>query len=63
MNRRSFLAFGAAGTAGLFHATRGELLRALGRHEEARSAVRRALALATNAAERDLLQRRLLSLP
>jgi predicted RNA polymerase sigma factor len=43
----------------LFHATRGELLRVLGRHGEARSAVRRALALATNAAERDLLQRRL----
>lgn len=47
----------------LFHATRGELLRALGRLGESRSAVRRALALATNAAERDLLQRRLLSPP
>jgi RNA polymerase sigma-70 factor (ECF subfamily) len=47
----------------LFHATRGELLRALGRLGEARSAVRRALALATNSAERDLLQQRLLSLP
>jgi RNA polymerase sigma-70 factor (ECF subfamily) len=47
----------------LFHATRGELLRALGRLGEARSAVRRALALATNAAERGRLQQRLLSHP
>ena len=46
----------------LFHATRGELLRALNRLGEARSAVRRALALATNTAERDLLEQRLLSL-
>jgi RNA polymerase sigma-70 factor (ECF subfamily) len=50
------------GSYRLFHATRGELLRALGRLEEARSAVRRALALATNSAERDLLERRLASL-
>jgi RNA polymerase sigma-70 factor (ECF subfamily) len=43
----------------LLHATRAELLRALGRDEPARDALRRALAMATNAAERDLLQRRL----
>ena len=43
----------------LLHATRAELLRALGRDEEANAALRRALAMATNAAERDLLRRRL----
>ena len=43
----------------LFHATRGELLRDLGRREEAHQAVRRALALTTNPAERALLERRL----
>ncbi|WP_051367348.1 RNA polymerase sigma factor [Hamadaea tsunoensis] len=43
----------------LFHATRGELLRAVGRDEESRAAVGRALALATNSAERELLARRL----
>ncbi len=43
----------------LLHATRAELLRALGRDDEAREATRRALALATNPAERDLLTRRL----
>lgn len=43
----------------LFHATRGELLRDLGRRQEADQAVRRALALTTNPAERALLQRRL----
>ena len=43
----------------LFHATRAELLRDLGRREEADQAVRRALALTTNPAERALLQRRL----
>jgi RNA polymerase sigma-70 factor (ECF subfamily) len=43
----------------LLHATRAELLRALGRDEPARDALRRALAMATNAAERDLLRRRL----
>jgi RNA polymerase sigma-70 factor (ECF subfamily) len=43
----------------LLHATRAELLRALGRGEEAREATRRALALATNPAERELLARRL----
>lgn len=43
----------------LFHATRAELLRDLGRREEADQAVRRALELTTNPAERTLLQRRL----
>jgi RNA polymerase sigma-70 factor (ECF subfamily) len=43
----------------LFHATRAELLRALGRTAEAREATQRALALATNPAERELLARRL----
>jgi RNA polymerase sigma factor (sigma-70 family) len=43
----------------LFHAVRAELLADLGRHEEARSANERALALAGNPAERDLLTRRL----
>jgi predicted RNA polymerase sigma factor len=42
----------------LFHATRAELLRALGRTDEAREAAERALALATNPAERELLARR-----
>jgi len=45
----------------LFHATRAELLHACGRTDEARDAARRALALATNPAERELLARRLLS--
>jgi RNA polymerase sigma-70 factor (ECF subfamily) len=43
----------------LFHAVRAELLTDLGRHEEARSANERALALAANPAERELLARRL----
>jgi RNA polymerase sigma-70 factor (ECF subfamily) len=43
----------------LLHATRAELLRALGRRDEAAEAIRRALALATNPAERELLARRL----
>jgi RNA polymerase sigma-70 factor, ECF subfamily len=41
------------------HATRGELLRRLGRTEEARDAYRRALALVHDDAERRLLERRL----
>ena len=45
----------------LLHATRGELLRACGRDDEARTAAERALALATNPAERELLARRLSS--
>ncbi|HEV8229693.1 MAG TPA: sigma-70 family RNA polymerase sigma factor [Candidatus Limnocylindria bacterium] len=43
----------------LFHATRGELLRALDRRDEARDADRRALELTDNPAERALLERRL----
>lgn len=43
----------------LFHAVRAELLTDLGRQEEARSANERALALAANPAERELLARRL----
>jgi RNA polymerase sigma factor (sigma-70 family) len=43
----------------LFHAARGELLRRLGRLEEARAAERRALALTDNPAERRLLEARL----
>ena len=43
----------------LFHAVRAELLADLGRQDEARSANERALALAANPAERELLTRRL----
>ncbi len=43
----------------LFHATRAELLRDLGREPEARAALRRALELTANPAERALLQKRL----
>jgi len=43
----------------LFHATRAELLRRLGRPHEAREADRRALALTRNPAERLLLEERL----
>ena len=42
----------------LLHAARAELLSALDRADEARTALDRALALATNPAERDLLLRR-----
>ena len=44
------------------HATRGELLRRLGRTDEARDAYHRALALAHDDAERRLLERRLAEL-
>jgi RNA polymerase sigma-70 factor (ECF subfamily) len=44
------------------HSTRGELLRRLGRKEEARDAYRRALALVHDDAERRLLERRLAEL-
>ena len=40
----------------LFHATRGELLRALGRPDDARAADERALELTENPAERALLR-------
>jgi RNA polymerase sigma-70 factor (ECF subfamily) len=43
----------------LFHATRAELLRALGRADEARAADREALRLTRNPAEQALLRRRL----
>ena len=43
----------------LFHAVRAELLTALGRDQEARAANERALALAANPAERELIARRL----
>ena len=43
----------------LFHATRADLLRRLGRDEDARAAYRRALGLATNPAERRFLEGRL----
>ena len=43
----------------LFHATRAELLRDLGRESEARTALVRALELTANPAERALLQKRL----
>ncbi|MGW0733166.1 RNA polymerase sigma factor [Streptomyces sp. NPDC002851] len=42
----------------LFHATRADLLRALGQPEEARTEDRRALALTANPAERAVLQER-----
>jgi predicted RNA polymerase sigma factor len=42
-----------------FHSTRGELLRRLGRDDEARAAYRRALDLAPSAPERRFLARRL----
>jgi RNA polymerase sigma-70 factor (ECF subfamily) len=44
------------------HATRGELLRRLGRTAEARDAYRRALALVHDDADRRLLERRLAEL-
>ena len=43
----------------LFHAARGELLRRLGRTDDARAADLRALELVTNPAERRLLEERL----
>ncbi|GAA4493290.1 sigma-70 family RNA polymerase sigma factor [Actinoallomurus oryzae] len=43
----------------LYHATRAELLRRLGRPDQARAADRRALELTANPAEQALLQRRL----
>ena len=44
------------------HATRGELLRRLGRTSDARDAYERALALVHDGAERRLLERRLAEL-
>jgi RNA polymerase sigma-70 factor (ECF subfamily) len=50
---------GELGRYHLFHATRGELLRALGRPDDARAADKRALELTNNPGERALLERRL----
>jgi len=50
---------GELGGYRLFHAVRAELLQELGHDEQARSANERALALAANPAERELLARRL----
>jgi len=50
---------GDLGDYRLFHAVRAELLAALGRHDQASLANERALALAANPAERELLARRL----
>jgi RNA polymerase sigma-70 factor (ECF subfamily) len=47
----------------LYHATRAELLRAVGRHDEARTADGRALKLTMNPAEQAVLQRRLSGTP
>ncbi len=44
----------------LYHATRAEMLRELGRADEARRADQRALQLTTNPAERALIEQRLL---
>ncbi|MCU0506536.1 MAG: sigma-70 family RNA polymerase sigma factor [Chloroflexi bacterium] len=55
-------AAGAGGTLTdyhLYHAARADLLRRLGRRREAAAAYERAHALATNAAERDFIARRL----
>jgi RNA polymerase sigma-70 factor (ECF subfamily) len=46
----------------LYHAARADILRRLGRREEAMEAYRRALALATNSVEREYLSRRLAAL-
>jgi RNA polymerase sigma-70 factor (ECF subfamily) len=43
----------------LYHASRGDMLERLGRHEEARAAHRRALQMTANPAERSLLERKL----
>ena len=50
---------GDLGDYRLFHAVRAELLAELGRHGQASAANERALALAANPAERELLARRL----
>jgi RNA polymerase sigma-70 factor (ECF subfamily) len=53
------LAEGALEDYPYLHAGRADLLRRLGRPDEARAAYERALVLTTNAAERDFLGRRL----
>jgi RNA polymerase sigma-70 factor (ECF subfamily) len=56
---RALALLGALDLYHLLPATRGELLRRLGRREEARSAYKEALALAKLAPEQRLLARRL----
>ena len=55
-------AFGALDGYRLYHASRADLLRRLGRREEARSAYERALALTTNRVEEAYLRKRVASL-
>jgi RNA polymerase sigma-70 factor (ECF subfamily) len=55
-------AFGALDGYRLYHASRADLLRRLGRREEARSAYERALALTTNRVEEAYLRKRAASL-
>jgi RNA polymerase sigma-70 factor (ECF subfamily) len=55
----AILARGELGDYHLAHSARGELLRRLGRREEASAAYRRALELVTQAPERRLLEKRL----
>ena len=50
------------GSYHLFHAIRADLLRRLGRPDEAEQAYRAAIAATQNAAERDFLERRRRSL-
>ena len=52
-------ASGALGSYYLYHAARADLLRRLGRKEEAIAAYREALSLTANAVERRYLQRRI----
>jgi RNA polymerase sigma-70 factor (ECF subfamily) len=58
----ALLADGALDTYHLAHAARADLCRRLGRHDEARAAYERALALARQAPERRFLARRLAEL-
>lgn len=55
-------AFGALDGYRLYHAARADLLRRLGRREEARSAYARALAISSNRVEEGYLRRRLAEL-
>jgi RNA polymerase sigma-70 factor (ECF subfamily) len=76
LNRAAAVAEAAGPAAGLalvdaveldgyryLHSTRADLLRRLGRTEEARAEYQRALALAENGPERRFLERRLDELP
>ncbi|HYY53668.1 MAG TPA: sigma-70 family RNA polymerase sigma factor [Myxococcales bacterium] len=53
---------GSLGAYHLWHSTRADLLRRLGRHDEAKAAYRKAVELAQNEAERRYLARRLAEL-